>query len=326
MIDNKKSKAEEEMMKSNKRRRSKLEEMLNKIQKKMKIQDDEEEVCSFDDVLSKFVYDPNAPITSPYFKNKPQTVTINKHSRYLTQPCVVSHYFNKPEITKEDVNFKPMDFQHQPVSLINVDASVGDSNNKKMPPDISQFKYTGGTSRPVMCRRGVTQNNNKNNKKKPKLSAAQQLDEAYRRTCPENTWKPPVSPFKLLQEDHTHDPWRVLAICKLLNVTSGAKQVKPVLPHFFKLCPNAKDATEVATEEIEKVIKSLGLQHQRARDIQRFSEEYLKEDWTHVTKLHGVGKYAADAYAIFCTGKWDRVVPDDHMLTKYWEFLGGVKK
>ncbi|KAF9661334.1 hypothetical protein SADUNF_Sadunf19G0057300 [Salix dunnii] len=31
--------------------------------------------------------------------------------------------------------------------------------------------------------------------------------------------------------------------------------------------------------------------------------------------------YAADAYAIFCTGRWDRVVPEDHMLTRYWEFL-----
>ncbi|CAN6934261.1 unnamed protein product [Brassica oleracea] len=43
--------------------------------------------------------------------------------------------------------------------------------------------------------------------------------------------------------------------------------------------------------------------------------------WTHVTQLHGVGKYAADAYAIFCNGKWDCVRPDDHMLNYYWEFL-----
>lgn len=84
--------------------------------------------------------------------------------------------------------------------------------------------------------------------------------------------------------------------------------------------------------------------------IKRFSLEYLGEGWTHVTQLHGVGKYvqpplppppsfpfptrreliwgfllidryAADAYAIFCTGKWDRVRPTDHMLNKYWDFL-----
>ncbi|KAF7807617.1 methyl-CpG-binding domain protein 4-like protein [Senna tora] len=55
--------------------------------------------------------------------------------------------------------------------------------------------------------------------------------------------------------------------------------------------------------------------------LQRFSREYLDQRWTHVTQLHGVGKYAADAYAIFCTGKWDRVRPTDHMLNYYWEFL-----
>ncbi|KAK8942260.1 hypothetical protein KSP40_PGU021331 [Platanthera guangdongensis] len=30
------------------------------------------------------------------------------------------------------------------------------------------------------------------------------------------------------------------------------------------------------------------------------SLQYLEDWWTHVTKLHGVDKYAVDAYAIFC--------------------------
>ncbi|KAL6013706.1 hypothetical protein ACLOJK_004204 [Asimina triloba] len=102
--------------------------------------------------------------------------------------------------------------------------------------------------------------------------------------------------------------------------------VKKVLTDFFSLLPNAKAATEVADEDIREVIKSLGLQNKRAAMIRRFSEEYLEDFWTHVTQLHGVGKYAADAYAIFCSGKWDRVQPVDHMLEKYWNFLaaGGV--
>lgn len=33
------------------------------------------------------------------------------------------------------------------------------------------------------------------------------------------------------------------------------------------------------------------------------------------------GRYAADAYAIFCTGKWNEVKPKDHVLNKYWDFL-----
>ncbi|KAL6953659.1 Methyl-CpG-binding domain protein 4-like protein [Sarracenia purpurea var. burkii] len=98
-------------------------------------------------------------------------------------------------------------------------------------------------------------------------------------------------------------------------------QARRVISELFSLCPNAKAATEVATEEIEKVIKTLGLYRKRAVMIQRLSCEYLGETWTHVTQLHGVGKYAADAYAIFCTGKWERVKPTDHILNKYWQFL-----
>ncbi|TKY69030.1 Methyl-CpG-binding domain protein 4 protein [Spatholobus suberectus] len=159
---------------------------------------------------------------------------------------------------------------------------------------------------------------------KRNLSASEKWDEAYKRKTPDNTWKPPRSEIGLIQEDHVHDPWRVLVICMLLNRTTGG-QTKKVVSDFFKLCPDAKSCTRVAREEIEKTIESLGLQHKRAAMLQRLSEEYLDESWTHVTQLHGVGKYAADAYAIFVTGKWDRVTPADHMLNYYWEFLRSIK-
>ncbi|CAH2051992.1 unnamed protein product [Thlaspi arvense] len=154
----------------------------------------------------------------------------------------------------------------------------------------------------------------------PSLSQCQKTNEAYLRKTPDNTWVPPRSPCNLLQEDHWHDPWRVLVICMLLNKTSGA-QTRRVISDLFALCPNAKTATEVEEKEIEILIKPLGLQKKRAKMMQLFSFEYLQESWTHVTQLYGVGKYAADAYGIFCNGKWDCVRPDDHMLNYYWEFL-----
>ncbi|RZB70512.1 Methyl-CpG-binding domain protein 4-like protein isoform A [Glycine soja] len=154
--------------------------------------------------------------------------------------------------------------------------------------------------------------------------ASEKWDEAYKRKTPDNTWKPPRSEIVLIQEDHLHDPWRVLVICMLLNRTAGG-QTKKVVSNFFKLCPDAKSCTQVTREEIEKTIKTLGFQHKRAEMLQRLSEEYLDESWTHVTQLHGVGKYAADAYAIFVTGMWDRVTPTDHMLNYYWEFLHSIK-
>ncbi|GAV82933.1 HhH-GPD domain-containing protein [Cephalotus follicularis] len=160
---------------------------------------------------------------------------------------------------------------------------------------------------------------------KTSLSASQKL-EAYRRISgsPVNTWKPPHSPFGLLQEDHSHDPWRVLVICMLLNRTSGT-QARRVISELFTMCPDAKTAIEVATGDIEKIIQTLGLQKKRAAMIQRFSQEYLYESWTYVTQLHGIGKYAADAYAIFCSGMWQSVRPTDHMLNYYWEFLYSSK-
>ncbi|GMP37169.1 hypothetical protein CsSME_00008979 [Camellia sinensis var. sinensis] len=65
-----------------------------------------------------------------------------------------------------------------------------------------------------------------------------------------------------------------------------------------------------------KVIQTLGLQRKRSVMIHCFSQEYLGECWTHTPP-----RYAANAYTIFCTGKWDRVRPTDRMLNKYWSFL-----
>ncbi|KAL8552935.1 hypothetical protein ACS0TY_001564 [Phlomoides rotata] len=123
----------------------------------------------------------------------------------------------------------------------------------------------------------------------PTLTFAQKRDEAYLRKTPCNTWIPPRSPFNLLQEDHWFDPWRVLVICMLLNQTTG-RQAERVLANLFQLCPNAKAATEVQTEKIEEIIRSLGLYKKRAVGIQRLSQEYLDDSWTHVTDLTGVGK------------------------------------
>lgn len=156
--------------------------------------------------------------------------------------------------------------------------------------------------------------------KKDYLSAAQMRDDAYKKKTPDNLWNPPRSYHNLIQEDHIHDPWRVVVICFLLNRTQGL-QVKRVISDFFSLCPDAKTATEVPENTIERVVTPLGLKRTRTKRIRIFSEQYLEDNWTHITQLYGVGKYAADAYAIFVTGQWHRVIPKDHMLNKYWDFL-----
>lgn len=67
-------------------------------------------------------------------------------------------------------------------------------------------------------------------------------------------------------------------------------QVRGVISDFFDLCPDAKTASEVPQETIERLITSLGLQKVKAERIHRFSLGNLWDDWTHITQLHGVGK------------------------------------
>ncbi|KAL1569811.1 methyl-CpG-binding domain protein 4-like protein [Salvia divinorum] len=270
--------------------------------------------CSFDDKLSRFTYTngklhntpaksslieienvQGARIVSPYFakqsKSVPQRIGATIVSPYFAKQSksvpqrigarIVSPYFAKTFLVKKVV-VSPCPF-HKALAA--------------------------HKARKRLKRKAATT-----------LTAAQKRDEAYERKTPDNTWTPPRSPFHLIQEDHVFDPWRVLVICMLLNLTTGV-QARRVLPDLFKICPDAKTAMTANVDYVADLIHSLGLQKKRAVMIQQLSTQYVTESWTHVTQLIGVGKYAADAYAIFCTGKWEHVRPVDHMLVKYWEFL-----
>lgn len=43
--------------------------------------------------------------------------------------------------------------------------------------------------------------------------------------------------------------------------------------------------------------------------------------WTCPSELHGIGKYAADAYYMFCRGQWEGLQPADKELKKHHEWL-----
>jgi len=137
--------------------------------------------------------------------------------------------------------------------------------------------------------------------------------------CIQN-WVPPASPYGLIQETLYSDPWKVLVACILLNKTSCA-QVRQIIWDFFSLASTPEAAMATPEAKIAEVIRPLGLQQTRAKIIVRMSAEYLQSKWTHVTELHGIGKYAADAHALFCEGKWRSVRPDDKELRKYHEWL-----
>ncbi|MCL7027697.1 hypothetical protein MKW94_013165 [Papaver nudicaule] len=251
---------------------------------------------NFDQLMSTFTYAPSKP---QYQRKAPSSFSSSSFSASSNSVGrVCSPYFENKE--------------ENPVGFDRKDELNTSQENQSVKKRKSHFS-TGKTSPKRMRKTPLVS---------PTLKAAQKRSEAYRRKAPDNTWKPPVSQYGLLQEEHYEDPWRVMIICILLNRTSG-DQVKEVLPDFFKLCPDAKTTLEVAAEDIERTIQWLGIHKKRTETIKRFSSEYLADDWTHIPHLPGIGKYAADAYAIFCTGKWNQVQPTDHMLNKYWDFLGG---
>jgi methyl-CpG-binding domain protein 4 len=149
-------------------------------------------------------------------------------------------------------------------------------------------------------------------------------------------WVPPVSPYGLVEEDPMiySDPFKLLVACILLNKTT-ATQVRHVLfeKGFFDRYPSPESVYGSDIESLESELKPLGLWRKRAVGLQRFSREYVELFWdasrggyrhdvaVDVGRLHGVGKYAKDAYSIFVMGAWKGLRPDDKDLKRYIEFL-----
>lgn len=67
-------------------------------------------------------------------------------------------------------------------------------------------------------------------------------------------------------------------------------QVRKKVKGLFKLYPDAQTAYTADPETMAEYLAPLGLQRVKTKRIQKFSKEYLQEEWTHVTQLCGVGK------------------------------------
>lgn len=138
---------------------------------------------------------------------------------------------------------------------------------------------------------------------------------------------PPRSPFHLIQEDLSSDPWRVLVACVLLNRTDGPK-VRGAIGELFSAFPTAEAMAEASADPggvLCGILQPLGMHLRRARNLVAMSRSYLDVpggwDGDDPKQLPGCGKYAADAFAIFCQGQWRDVHVQDHMLSKYHAWL-----
>ena len=131
-----------------------------------------------------------------------------------------------------------------------------------------------------------------------------------------DTWKPPRSPYKLIQEDLYEDPWKVLVACVFCNLTRR-NTAEPLLWEFFSDYPTPFAASSADIKQLENLLKPIGLSSRRAKTLKKMSSEYITIDWKEPIDLYGIGKYGNDAWKIFCTNDWKSVTPKDHALKWY---------
>lgn len=127
----------------------------------------------------------------------------------------------------------------------------------------------------------------------------------------------PVGEYIPIQHVYRTDPWRVLVVCALLNLTSR-EQVMPLVAGLFDQWPGPKDM-ECAGPELEEYLRPLGLSEQRAKRLRLMAHDYQRAEVlsrTIVQKIHGCGQYAADSFEIFCRGNLN-ITPSDGVLADY---------
>lgn len=107
----------------------------------------------------------------------------------------------------------------------------------------------------------------------------------------------------------TNNPYVILVSEMLLRKTT-AKQVNTIFEKFFTKFPNVKMLAEADEEEIEELIKPLGMEHKRAVLLKKLANELLKNhggaipvSQDDLLKLPGVGRYSANAVLCFAYGK-----------------------
>tara|TARA_B100000214_G_C23967250_1_gene628363 strand:- start:2342 stop:2776 length:435 start_codon:yes stop_codon:yes gene_type:complete len=134
-------------------------------------------------------------------------------------------------------------------------------------------------------------------------------------------WIPPKSPYTLLQEQLWQDPWKIFVCCIFCNLTKRLTAE----PYFWEVLNRWSTPEELAKadyDELVELIQPLGLSQRRAKALKQMSYEYTHKDWKDDPRsLYGIGKYASDAYMIFCKGKWRETEPKDSALVNYRNYL-----
>ena len=125
--------------------------------------------------------------------------------------------------------------------------------------------------------------------------------------------------MRLIQEQYRGDAWKVLVSSLFLKRTRG-DVVEKIIRDFFKRFPHPQDFLQETRENIEELIRPLGLWRNRAKEIKNIAS-WLVENGTPKTRdevlsIKGAGGYVADSYSIFVLEDFS-VSPKDEKLKAY---------
>lgn len=118
----------------------------------------------------------------------------------------------------------------------------------------------------------------------------------------------------LMVQQQVNGAWQHMVGVIMLNQT-GRKQVKTVLPEFLGRWPTPERLLKASLEDIEAVLKPLGMWKRRARYMHRMSMDFASWDGEDAIKLFGIGQYGSESYRIFFKG--ERFEPQDKELRSY---------
>lgn len=126
---------------------------------------------------------------------------------------------------------------------------------------------------------------------------------------------------------HETDPYRILVAEKLLQRTTYGHVLK-VYDVFFKKFPNVQRLAQAEVLDIEKTIRRLGFQRQRARQFKNIGSVILSEhkgeipsDRKDLLELSGVGGYVTNAVLCFAFHK-DMPIVDVNVRRVVGRFFG----
>ena len=120
---------------------------------------------------------------------------------------------------------------------------------------------------------------------------------------------------ELMVQQQVDNAWQHMVGVICLNQTHR-KQVKRILPDFFRRWPTHTSILQDTREDVEKMIAPLGMRRVRSERIYRMSEQFESWNGKDATELYGIGKYGSDSYRLF----YKNEIPEnvgDHELKRY---------